>query len=278
MKNITAYFEIIRPVNLFITFVTVILAAIICSEDGFNRTIILLAAFSAVLSAASGNVINDYFDAAIDKINRPDRPIPSGKISVRAASIYYLLLVTASLITAAFINVFAFVIVLFADNLLFIYSYKLKRIPLTGNVTVSFLTALTFIYGGFVAGNINSAFIPAIFAFFVNFIRELVKDIEDMKGDSINGIITFPSKYGIKSTKNLITAVTIVLIIFTTYPFFSEIYTIEFLLIVLFTVNLMLIYVVKKIFENDSQDNLKQASSMLKASMVFGLIAIYFGR
>ncbi len=278
MKNITAYFEIIRPVNLFITFVTVLLAAIICSEDNFNRTIVLLAAMSAALSAASGNVINDYFDAAIDKINRPQRPIPSGKIPIRVASFYYLLLVAISLISAAFINIFAFVIVLFADNLLFIYSYKLKRIPIAGNAAVSFLTALAFIYGGFVVGNINSAFIPAIFAFLVNFIRELVKDIEDMNGDSMNGIITFPSKYGIKSTKHLITLITLILILFTVYPYFSEIYTIEFLLIVLLTVNLMLIYVLKKIYENDSQDNLKQASSMLKASMVFGLIAIYFGK
>ena len=277
LNTYSAYFEIIRPLNLFITFFAVIVASLICSSGNLNLSPVLLAALAASLTAAAGNVINDYFDVGIDKINRPDRPLPSGKISLKAASSFYLFLVIVSLVVASFVTLYIFLVVLLANNLLFLYSYNLKRIPLIGNIIVSFLTGFTFIYGGLIAGNPKAAIVPAVFAFLINMIREIVKDIEDIKGDKAVGVITFPSKYGIRLTKHLLTIIIISLIMFTLYPYFSELYSIEFLLIVLFTVNLMLIYILQLLFKYDSTKNLRKVSSLLKAGMVFGLIAIYFG-
>lgn len=273
-----AYIWIIRPLNLFITFMAVIVSAIICSAGEMNYASILFAALSAALSAASGNVINDFFDAGPDKINRPQRPIPSGKISLKAASVYYLFLLILSLAFAAMVNLFAVIIVLFAGNLLFIYSYRLKRIPLVGNIVVSFLTGLAFIYGGIVVFNPLAAIIPAVFAFFITLIREIVKDMEDIKGDKSAGVITFPGKYNSGATRLLLLVLAAVLIIFTTYPYFSHSYSIEFFITVMLTVNLLLVYIIHLLFKDDSQKNLRKVSNMLKAGMVFGLIAIYLGK
>jgi len=75
MKKILAIIEISRPLNLLITFAVVIVSAIICSEEFKFTATILFGAISAMLVAASGNIINDYYDYKIDKINKPDRPI-----------------------------------------------------------------------------------------------------------------------------------------------------------------------------------------------------------
>ena len=69
-----AIFRITRPVNLIITFVSILIAALICSYEESAAGIIILAAASGALAAASGNIINDIFDIEIDKLNRPDRP------------------------------------------------------------------------------------------------------------------------------------------------------------------------------------------------------------
>jgi len=104
-------------------------------------------------------------------------------------------------------------IVLFSIVLLFLYSKYLKRIPLLGNVTVAFLTGLVFIFGGVVVSNPGAAIVPAVFAFLINLIRELVKDMEDIEGDKIAGVITFPIKYSLKKTSILILIIGLLLIV-----------------------------------------------------------------
>ncbi|QQS35164.1 MAG: geranylgeranylglycerol-phosphate geranylgeranyltransferase [Ignavibacteriales bacterium] len=278
MKKTSAWIKIVRPLNLLITFITVIVAVIICSYTKIDLGITLLAALSSIFSAASGNIINDYFDIAIDKINRPQRPLPSGDISQSKALVVYFLFVFLSVIAAIFVSLDALIIVVSANILLFMYSYILKKIPIIGNVTVALLTALTFIYGGIVAKNINAAVIPALFAFLINLVRELVKDIEDIDGDISSGIFTFPSRFGIPLTQKIISIITVALIFFTSYPYFTQIYKIEFFIIVLLTVDLILVHVLRTVFEKTTKSNLNKISRMLKAGMVFGLIAIYFGR
>ena len=81
----------------------------------------------------------------------------------------------------------------------------MKRIILLGNFIVAFLTGLAFIYGGIAVNNFKYAVIPAIFAFLINFIREIVKDMEDIEGDKSAGIFSFPYLYGFKRSKRMIT-------------------------------------------------------------------------
>jgi geranylgeranylglycerol-phosphate geranylgeranyltransferase len=89
IKKLHPYVIIARPLNLVIVFFTVLVAGFICSK---NNEIILnnvLAGISASFIAAAGYVINDYFDIKIDKVNRPWRPLASGRISIKSAIIFY---------------------------------------------------------------------------------------------------------------------------------------------------------------------------------------------
>ncbi len=278
MKKIQAFIEITRPVNLLITFAVVYISAIICSDNFLFTINIVLAGLSAAFVAASGNIINDYFDFEIDKINRPNRPIPSGVITRKEAVLYYLILSFVAILISYLVSFQAVSVVVLTLILLYFYSYLLKSIPLVGNVLVAFCTAFAFIYGGIVVGNINAAFIPAVFAFLINLIREIIKDIEDLDGDKENNVITFPSKYGLEKTKIILLVLTFILILTTFYPFASQLYKVEYFILVLFIVDLPLVYFALEIYSKHYLTKLSKLSLSLKIIMIFGLISIYVGR
>ena len=271
------YILITRPLNTIITLLVVIVGALISKGETYETTNIILAGISAILTAAAGNIINDIIDKNADKINHPERIIPSGKLSVKQAGIEYFFLVIAACVISSFINQLSFLIVFLTSVLLFLYSNILKRIPLLGNITIAYLTGMAFIYGGVSVGHPRAALIPALFAFMINLIRELVKDIQDIDGDKNVGIKTFPIKFGIDSTKYLITFFVILLILTTFIPYAFDIYKIEFFILVMIVVNPILIFFLKLLYKNDFTANLNKLSNMLKLDMVFGLLAIFLG-
>jgi geranylgeranylglycerol-phosphate geranylgeranyltransferase len=276
-EKLAAVFKITRPINFLITFISVIVAAIICLPQNYSELIILIVATAAALTTAAGNIINDIFDIEIDKINRPQRPLPLKKISIKEAYILYSLFTVISLLLSLWLNLSALLIVLFSHLLLFLYSKYLKQIPFVGNITVAFMTGLVFILGGVVVGNSSAAIVPAIFAFLINLIREIVKDMQDIEGDRQAGLLTFPIKFGVLKSKFLISFFIFILITFTLYPFITQLYKIEFFVVVMVLVNPIMIYIIKKIYEKDSLKSLKKISILLKLSMILGLIAIYLG-
>lgn len=271
-------FKIARPLNCMITLIVIIVGGVISSHQKFISVDLFLAGVVGFLSAAAGNIVNDIHDIEIDRINRPERPLPSLLITVQQAWVFYSILILVSFITSYFISPIAFLIVLLSNILLFLYSYSLKKVPLFGNIVVSFLTAYAFIFGGVVVGNVRSAFIPASFAFLVNLIREIVKDMEDIEGDKLAGAKTLPIKYGKKVSTYFIFAVSVILVLLTLVPFIYQFYRIEYFLIVMIIVNPILVYIVKSLIGNSSAQNLRRMSSLLKLDMVFGLIAIFFGK
>lgn len=269
---------IIRPANFLISFFSVLVAVLVSQTEQLPVYKLLCAALAGSLTASAGNVINDIFDIEIDRINRPARILPSGKLSSSTAMFYYFILNFFALFFALFLNIPAALIVVFSILTLYIYSAYLKKIILLGNITVAALTALAFIFGGVAAGSIQNSLIPAGFAFLINFIREIIKDIEDLKGDSRYRIITFSGRYGVDSAKKLAAAAGFFLIILTFVPFILKLYKIEYFLIVLLTVDLLLVLFLKSLFLNDQGNKWSRLSSILKLSMIFGLAAIFFGK
>lgn len=276
-EKLTALIKLCRPVNIIITFISVIVASIICSQGTLPNQKIFLAAFVAAIVLASGNIYNDITDIEIDKINRPDRPLPSGKIKSNEAYILYFFFTAIAVGCAFLLDSIASIIVLFSILLLIIYSKILKRIPILGNFTIALLAGLVFIFGGVVVHNPAAAIIPAVFAFLINLIREIVKDMEDVDGDKKVGIKTFPIAFGYQKSKYLILILSFILILFTLYPFITKIYKIEYFVIVMVFVNSLIIYCLKILFQDQSVKNLRKVSNLLKISMVIGLFAIYLG-
>jgi geranylgeranylglycerol-phosphate geranylgeranyltransferase len=277
--NFKSYFKLIRPINFIITFITGIVAVVLADRNGMlNPAIYFLTGLAAALTAAAGNVINDIYDIEIDRINRPGRPLPSGEVPVPVANAFYIFLIFSSLITAFYINISAVFMVAVVSMALTLYASRLKRLPFIANIIVAFITGLVFVFGGIAANNINNAYIPAAFAFLINLVRELLKDIEDIKGDQAAGIRTLPIVAGIKGSVRIISFLTVILVLFTLYPFIIHYYSIEYIVIVMVTVNPLMIYFLKSLRKNHSQENLKRLSLLLKINMLFGLASIYFGR
>lgn len=277
MKKLIGLIEILRPINLIITFASIFVAGLICSKSQNDLSYVFYAAIAGALVGSAGNVINDFFDIEIDKINRPSRPLPAKKITVKEALILYFILNMLGIILAIEINILSIIIVVFSIVTIFFYSYNLKKIPLVGNFVVSFFTGLAFVFGGAAVGNISDSIIPAVFAFLINMIREIIKDIEDIDGDVKSGVITFPAKYGINKSIRLMIVLTFILLFATIIPFVMKFYKIEYFIIVMLTVNILLVYFVKNIIHLNATTNLRKLSNLLKLIMILGLIAIYSG-
>lgn len=276
-RKATGIVKIIRPSNVLIAGLTIFFGVLIFGKglpDLFKLA--LLAGIAGALIDAGGNVINDYFDVEIDKVNKPNRPIPSGLISRGFALLIYFVLTTAGLFFASFLNEVAFGIAFFSVFVIFLYSYKLKGVPLVGNFTVAFMTGLAFVFAGSVVGNFRDSIFPFVFAFLINFGREIVKDIEDIEGDSKAGIRTFPIVNGVERAVFISVLVFIVLILATFVPYFVGIYN-HFYALIILGVDVGLIFVIISLIKDKSRQNLNRLSNILKFEMLIGLFAIYFG-
>lgn len=271
------YIKLTRPLNGVISFISILLAIYIAGGVSISLINYIIAATAGMLTGAAGNVINDYFDVEIDKINRPDRMIASGKISTTSALNFYLMLIVTALILSLILSMEAFVVVTGASIFIFLYSSMWKKLPLIGNVVVSSVTGFTFIYGGIVVGNILPTIFPALFAFMTTLIREIVKDIQDIKGDKARDLKTFPISYGAKKSVKLINILTVILILMTTFPFFLSLYKIEFLVFVMLIVNPLLIRTVKMLSVAKTSNDFYKVSSLIKIVMILGIIGIILG-
>lgn len=151
---------------------------------------------ATVLATGAGMGINDYFDREIDAINRPERPIPSGALSPRAAVVESALLFAAAVALALVLPVLAIAIALVNLVALVTYTKLFKGRPGVGNALVAFLGGSTFLFGGAAVGNVEATLVLFLLAAFATLGREIVKDVEDMRGDRAEGLHTLPIAIG----------------------------------------------------------------------------------
>ena len=274
MNKIILLIKLSRPANVIISFLTIIIAAELAwGLDPFNN--VLLAALSAALITMGANVINDYYDIEIDRINKPNRPLAAGTVSKKTAFIYFIFVYFLAWCLAIYINVWMFLIAFMTSIILFFYSFRLKRTVLWGNLTVSFATAIAFVYGGVAVGHYKETFFPAAFAFLFHLGREILKDIQDMEGDKQAGADTFPVKYGISRSIGLISVDFILLVFLTAIPYILGIYSIRYFMIICFGIYPVLLFVIYRSRKDSDPANLGFLSNLLKADMIIGLLAIY---
>jgi geranylgeranylglycerol-phosphate geranylgeranyltransferase len=146
------------------------------------------------------NAHNDIIDFEIDKINRPNRPLPSGRISIKAAYKLLGVLLFFTIIFSLLAGVkFAFLF-LIADFLCFAYNRWLKGLPLVGNFTVALLSTMPVAIPMLNFGLQGELSMLAFLAFILTFAREITKDIEDMEGDKSKNLKTFPLLVGAKAS------------------------------------------------------------------------------
>src|SRR3990170_1210371 len=152
---------------------------------------------TASLMMAGTMVMNDIYDVNIDKVNRPNRPIASGRVRTREAMTFAMILSVASLAFGALLGLWTFLTALLALALMAYYNTRGKNTGLLGNVVVSFNVALPFFYGGLAVGSLKPLVLTfSILAFLANLGREVAKGIPDAQGDRLMGARTLAVSLG----------------------------------------------------------------------------------
>ncbi len=275
-KKIRSFIRLGRPVNVLITLLSIPVACWIAGASSRQLFDIVAAALTGALVTAGANAINDFFDIEIDRINRPERPLPHGDLSRKEARTMWIATSSAALVLNVMINPAALAIAIAAIVLLYVYSAQLKVTILAGNIVVALMTGMAFIYGGAVAGHPDRAAIPALFAFLVNLARELIKDVEDVEGDRAERASTLPVKYGPRSALAVATLALVLLIGCTLLAASFHFYEPAFLYIVL-VADLLMLLAILMIWREISPRQMRRASNILKLSMGVGLLSIIAG-
>ncbi len=272
-----SFIKIIRPFNCLFVILSVYFGAYYQSSNS-NIYPIIFAALSASLIAAAGYVINDFFDIPIDIINRPNRILPSGKITPKIAYMFSVMLfmlgITASFLTQ---NFYCVIIAVVNSILLFSYAKMFKMSFLTGNILVSYTTASTFLFGGLCNNNVKNSMIIVIFAFLYTFIREIVKDGEDIEGDIKLDAKTLAVKIGRKNIAVVSAFPALAIILYTIFLFTKNIIELKVFLALSVGVSLPLIILIIYILRKSEIKRFANASFLMKMNMLMLLIILWVG-
>ncbi|QHS62755.1 geranylgeranylglycerol-phosphate geranylgeranyltransferase [Chitinophaga agri] len=243
MKLLIAFLKLIRYPNLIYIALTQFLlqycvVAPVLAYNGETPSLswvsFWLLSLSTVLIAAAGNIINDYFDINIDIINKPEKMVLDKIINRRWAMAWHTIFNMAG-VSIGFIVAWRIGVIylgftqVICSLILWFYSTSFKRQVMIGNVLISLLTALAVVVVGFYEKQIYESFeaimspigrkliqvigVYALFAFIISLIREIVKDLEDMLGDSKDGCRTIPIVWGVNPAKQICYALMLILLV-----------------------------------------------------------------
>lgn len=272
-------FRISRPINLLLVGFAQLMAAFFLVETNnqglpvYQDYNLYLIVFSTIIITAAGYMINDYYDVKIDYVNRPHEVVVGKGIKRRMVLFLHTFLnltgVGLGFVVAPRIGIINFI----AAFLLWLYSNRLKRKPFVGNLTVAFLTGLAIYIVGFYYQKSQLLVLTyAIFAFFLNLIREIIKDIEDRPGDRKHGCRTLPIVIGFRKTKDVI--------------FLIAICFVSAIVIITFEINkphlfyyfgglgIFFMYFMYQIYQADRKAHFSQLSLFAKILMLVGTMSM----
>ena len=197
------YIALTRPGNVVLTAVAVVAGSFIAAGDSILdfQVEIVIASLAAMMLVGGGNALNDYNDRESDKENHPNRPSPAGLINADEALVYSRILLSVGLLIVLFglANKLPFIIALIGTVTLISYENNLKALGLSGNMAVGFMSGAVFLYAGMVVNDPGPTLWMFGLAFLATVAREIVKDIQDLEGDTDR--LTLPARIGI--TKSL---------------------------------------------------------------------------
>jgi geranylgeranylglycerol-phosphate geranylgeranyltransferase len=253
---------------------------------------VIIACVSAFLIVAGGFVINDFFDRDIDAANNRDRPIPKCRIQPESAKIFgYLLLSMGVIIVWITGNLAALFIAITGAFLLHLYSYTIKpKNAILGNIVTSYSTAITFIYGWSLIGNLSIKIIvilPFVFAIvmFASMAREFMKGIYDINGDRQFKLKTAALRLGIDSTASWITILMLFAVVLSPIPYMLQVLGVGYisLMVVVDILSLWACFSLLRFIRSrkyDEKSIIKYAGktkNLFLGAMSLGIIAIGLG-
>lgn len=293
------YLKLIRYPNILMIAVTQILIKVFLIDAFFTSNALSNFEFSllvlaTVSIAAGGYIINDIYDQQADEINKPKRRLVGKSITETQANNLFIALNCIGMGLGFYLSysIEKFklsLLFVFASGVLYLYANSLKKRILVGNFLIALNISLAIfivpIYTlfPFVNPESSATFIPvfkligiyAIFAFWVNFLREIIKDAEDINGDYNTGISSLPIILGTARTSTLVGTITIIVAALLFILLYSQLYNqIGFVAYVLFTAVAGLLYTGIRCFGSKKQTDFKHISLLYKWVMVLGISSI----
>ncbi len=266
--------QITRPQNCLITFASVLMGGWL----GVHALppSLWIAAFSAAAVMAGANALNDLWDLDTDRVNHPHRPLPSARLTPRAACIESVALFLLGLGLSLFLPPEAIATAAVSCACLVAYNRRLKHVPLAGNVVVSLLCGVAFFYGGFAVRAPVSAAVPALFAAIYHLGREILKDTQDVPGDRKAPGETLPLHWGPTRACRLAVGAYALLILLTPVPYLLDLYGLPYLILVSL-LDVLLVCIMFSVLRVPDTRRLRMINRFLKAGMMLGLVAILAG-
>lgn len=284
LSKLSTLFKMTRPVNIAIAAFTLIIGyELLGHQPGFP---LIAQALAFAFAIGFANIQNDILDLESDKLNRPERPLVTGQVSVKAARIAWITMAILTLacgLADSFASLGFFILL---AVLLMAYNKWLKHIPLLKNMTVAFLCTTPLFFAGMytILFERNSdpdeyiwAIIPAIpFAFLLTTAREIYKDLEDETGDLKAGIMTFPLIAGAATARRLAGAIILFTWISLPLPVFymDKVFGQNYPLLFLIITGVTLTPIFAIILFSAHSKNYRRAQSLTKVAMFAGLIAL----
>jgi len=274
------WLKLIRIKNLLLISISQILI-VFCLYNQISF-ILLLYISSTFLIAAAGNIINDYFDIETDLVNKPKETYIGLSISKKKAIYTYVILNTIGILIALYIssninNLYFLCYIIIIVYLLYYYSKKIKATTLWGNLlnagctSASILLLLILIPSNIYQKKV--LLIYSIFSFLLNFTREIIKDIEDIKGDKAINLKTLPIVLGTKRAVLLcktIMVFTFTLLIGTLY--ISSLFYLKLFIVIALIAPLIYCYKLLKL--PYKKYTFSKISNILKLIIAFGVLSI----
>ena len=279
LTKIFSFFSVVRGYNVFVIALAQYLSAIyILAPERRALEVILdwrlfILVIASTFAIASGYIINNFYDAKKDIINRPKKSYLDRLVSQKTQlQVYFTLNFFSALLgfiiswrAALFFSVYIFII--------WFYSHKLKKILLVGNITASLLAVLPF-FGilMYFKNFYHVIFAHAIFLFLIILIREMIKDLENIEGDLSNNYQTIPVNYGENFSKKIIS----LLLIFTIVPgyFLINVYDVGYMDIYFYISYILLLIFVLKLWKSEGKVDYIKLHFLLKIILLAGVICI----
>jgi geranylgeranylglycerol-phosphate geranylgeranyltransferase len=280
MDKARGFIRLVRPVNCammgFAVFVGVVLAD--PNFSNFQWLGVLYGFLTGFVLTAASMTINDYYDRAIDAINEPFRPIPSGIVSVREALAFVFFLSVVGFVLAYFTSILCLLVAVISWIVVVIYVTVGKRRGLIGNFLVSTCVAIPFVYGSIIVLNKVplSVLLFTLMAFLSNTGREITKGIADIKGDEAEGIKTLAVRYGEKSAAVAAVFFYIFAVALTPLTWFLNLVSVWFIPLVLVTDVGLLACSILLIIDH-SRENARKIKKTVLMLFVVGLLAYIVG-
>jgi len=275
-RFIVSFLKLTRIWNLIVLGLSQYFTAtmLISSNNVLDPRLFLLVV-STCLIAGGGYIINDYYDIKIDLVNKPERVVIGQGITRRYAILFHTLLSFSGVIIGTILDWRIGAINFASAFLLWWYSNDLKRQPFIGNFVVALLTGVSIMMVDSLYHSGNTLImIYASFAFFMTLIREIIKDMEDLKGDNTFGCRTLPIIWGLRKTKFLIYLIIVIFsaVVVLINLFYAKL-PIEYFVICLF---IPLVWLLYQLIRADTKRDFAWLSNFCKMILLLGVLSMAF--